>query len=79
MPKLKTKSGAKKRFKITGTGKVDVRPGRQAPRDDQADDKQIRNLRGTTDHVRVRWRVNVKKYFLPNGAEPYARSSNLGD
>ena len=26
MPKLKTKSGAKKRFKITGTGKVKYRP-----------------------------------------------------
>lgn len=26
MPKLKTKSGAKKRFKITGTGKVKHKP-----------------------------------------------------
>ncbi len=26
MPKLKTKSGAKKRFKVTGTGKVKARP-----------------------------------------------------
>jgi large subunit ribosomal protein L35 len=26
MPKLKTKSGAKKRFKVTGTGKVKHKP-----------------------------------------------------
>ena len=37
MPKLKTKSGAKKRFKITGTGKVLYAQPRQAPRHDQAD------------------------------------------
>ena len=36
MPKLKTKSGAKKRFKITGTGKVVYAQQRQAPRHDQA-------------------------------------------
>ena len=36
MPKLKTKSGAKKRFKITGTGKVNT-SSRQTPRHDQAD------------------------------------------
>ena len=37
MPKIKTKSGAKKRFKITGTGKVLYAQRRQAPRHDQAD------------------------------------------
>ena len=37
MPKLKTKSGAKKRFKVTATGKVMAGPRRQAPRHDQAD------------------------------------------
>ncbi len=36
MPKLKTKSGAKKRFKITGSGKGGLRPEWQAPRHDQA-------------------------------------------
>ena len=34
MPKLKTKSGAKKRFKITGTGKVVYARKRQTARDD---------------------------------------------
>ena len=37
MPKIKTKSGAKKRFKMTGTGKVLYRAVPQAPRHDQAD------------------------------------------
>ena len=37
MPKIKTKSGAKKRFKMTGTGKVLYAQSRQAPRHDQAD------------------------------------------
>ncbi len=39
MPKMKTKSGAKKRFKITGTGKVLYAQSRQAPRHDQADQR----------------------------------------
>ena len=37
MPKIKTKSGAKKRFKITGTGKVVAAHRGQASRHDQAD------------------------------------------
>ncbi len=36
MPKLKTKSSVKKRFKITATGKVLAGPGRQAPQPDRA-------------------------------------------
>ena len=48
MPKLKTKSGAKKRFKITGTGKVVY--GQQGKRHGmiKRTNKQIRNQRGTT-------------------------------
>ena len=66
MPKLKTKSGAKKRFKITGTGKVlYAQRGKQHGMIKRTK-KQIRNLRGTAvlfegDAERV------KKYFLPNG------------
>jgi large subunit ribosomal protein L35 len=59
MPKLKTKSGAKKRFKVTATGKVmHAQRGKRTK-------KQIRQLRGT----RVLFKTdgdNVKKYFLPN-------------
>ena len=32
MPKMKTKSSVKKRFKITATGKVLAGPGNEAPR-----------------------------------------------
>ena len=66
MPKLKTKSGAKKRFKITGTGKVMYAQAGKRHGMIKRTNKQIRNLRGTNvmfegDAERV------KKYFLPNG------------
>ena len=66
MPKLKTKSGAKKRFKITGTGKVVY--GQQGKRHGmiKRTNKQIRNLRGTNVLFETDG-YNVKKYFLPNG------------
>ena len=66
MPKLKTKSGAKKRFKITGTGKVLYAQAGKRHGMIKRTNKQIRNLRGTTT-VRGATRDNVKKYFLPNG------------
>ena len=66
MPKLKTKSGAKKRFKITGTGKVVYAQAGKRHGMIKRTNKQIRNLRGTAvlfegDAVRV------KTYFLLNG------------
>jgi large subunit ribosomal protein L35 len=66
MPKLKTKSGAKKRFKITGTGKVLYAQSGKRHGMIKRTNKQIRNLRG----VRVLFKTdgdNIKKYFLPNG------------
>jgi large subunit ribosomal protein L35 len=66
MPKLKTKSGAKKRFKITGTGKVlYAQRGKQHGMIKRTN-KQIRNLRGTATLFKTD-ADNVKKYFLPNG------------
>ena len=47
MPKLKTKSGAKKRFKITGTGKVIYAQAGKRHGMIKRTNKQIRNLRGT--------------------------------
>ena len=65
MPKLKTKSGAKKRFKLSATGKVmHAQMGKRHGMIKRTN-KQIRNLRGT----RVMFKTdgeNVKKYFLPN-------------
>jgi large subunit ribosomal protein L35 len=48
MPKMKTKSGAKKRFKFTATGKV--KKGQVGKRHGmiKRSNEQIRNLRGTS-------------------------------
>ena len=65
MPKLKTKSGAKKRFKVTGGGKVLYAQSRKRHGMIKRTNKQIRNLRGT----RVMFKSdgdNVIKYWLPN-------------
>jgi large subunit ribosomal protein L35 len=65
MPKLKTKSGAKKRFKVTATGKVVHAQRGKRHGMIKRTKKQIRNLRGT----RVLFKSdgeNIKKYFLPN-------------
>jgi large subunit ribosomal protein L35 len=66
MPKLKTKSGAKKRFKITGTGKVVYAQQGKRHGMIKRTNKQIRNLRGTTVLFKTDG-DNIKKYFLPNG------------
>jgi large subunit ribosomal protein L35 len=66
MPKIKTKSGAKKRFKVTARGKVLY--GRMGKRHGmiKRTKKQIRQLR----HTSVLFKTDgdrIKKYFLPNG------------
>jgi large subunit ribosomal protein L35 len=66
MPKLKTKSGAKKRFKITGTGKVVYAQAGKRRGMIKRTKKQIRNLRGTNVLFKTDG-DNVKKFFLPNG------------
>jgi large subunit ribosomal protein L35 len=66
MPKLKTKSGAKKRFKITATGKVLFQQSRKRHGMIKRSNKAIRQLRGT----KVLFKTdgdNIKRYFLPNG------------
>jgi large subunit ribosomal protein L35 len=66
MPKIKTKSGAKKRFKITGTGKVKAAMAGKRHGMIKRTPKQILQNRGT----RVLFKTdgdNVIKYFLPNG------------
>jgi large subunit ribosomal protein L35 len=65
MPKLKTKSGAKKRFKVTATGKVLFAQSGKRHGMIKRTTKQIRDHRGTkvmfkTDGDRIR------KYWLPN-------------
>jgi len=66
MPKIKTKSGAKKRFKVTGTGKVLYAHRGKRHGMIKRTKKQIRQLRGTNVLFKTDG-DNIKKYFLPNG------------
>ena len=66
MPKLKTKSGAKKRFKITGTGKVVYAQSGKRHGMIKRTNKQIRQNRGMSVVSESDAR-NVRKYYLPNG------------
>ena len=66
MPKMKTKSSAKKRFSLTGTGKVRRQHAGKRHGMIKRTNKQIRNLRGTTTMADENAKV-VKKIYLPNG------------
>ena len=66
MPKLKTKSGANKRFKLTGTGKVVYAQRGKRHGMIKRTTKQIRDLRGTSILFKTDG-DKVKKYYLPNG------------
>ena len=65
MPKMKTKSGAKKRFKLTASGKV--RAGQAGKRHGmiKRTNKQIRNQRGTV--ILSESDARIVRKFLPNG------------
>ena len=67
MPKMKTKSGAKKRFKLTASGKIKAGQAGKRHGMIKRSPKQIRDLRGTkvlskADEKRV-------KSFLPYGTK----------
>ena len=66
MPKMKTKSSAKKRFRLTGTGKVRRQHAGKRHGMIKRTNKQIRNLRGTSIMAGENAKV-VKKTYLPNG------------
>lgn len=64
MPKLKTNSSAKKRFKVTASGKL---CGTQAGKKHfmrRRSKEQLRNQRGTTI-IKGQQAKNAIKYFLP--------------
>jgi large subunit ribosomal protein L35 len=63
MPKLKTKSSAKKRFKITGTGKVMMAQAGKRHGMRKRTNKFIRNARGTTVMCESNAK-NVKTYYF---------------
>ena len=64
MPKMKTKSGAKKRFKVTATGKVRAKQAGHQHMMIRRTKKFIRKARGTTVLTDADARI-IKKNFLP--------------
>ncbi|MEN8249246.1 MAG: 50S ribosomal protein L35 [Bacteroidota bacterium] len=64
MPKVKTKSGAKKRFKLTGTGKIKRKHAYKSHILTKKETKQKRNLRHTglvdkSDEGNVKKMLNI--------------------
>ena len=64
MPKLKTKSGAKKRFRLTGTGKVRMNFAKKRHNLRKRTQKMKRKARGSQIMAASDAKV-VKRNFLP--------------
>ena len=75
MPKLKTKSGAKKRFKITATGKIKAGVAGKRHRLLSHNAKYIRQNRGTK--VMSDADAKIIKSFLPYGLFPSLERDTL--
>ena len=66
MPKMKTKSGAKKRFRLTASGKVRMaQSGKQHGMIKRTKQAHLRNQRGTT--IMSPQDAKIVKKFLPYG------------
>ncbi len=65
MPKIKTKSGAKKRFRLTATGRVKVNPAYKRHNLRKRSQKMKRKARGTKILAPSDARI-VLRHFLPN-------------
>ena len=65
MPKLKTKSGVKKRFTLTASGKVRATQAGKKHGMSKRTKDQIRNQRGTT--ILKDQDARIVKLFLPYG------------
>ena len=63
MPKLKTKSGAKKRFKLTATGKLKAGVAGKRHRLISHNAKYIRTNRGTK--ILSKGDANLVKWYMP--------------
>lgn len=63
MPKLKSKSGVKKRFRLTASGKVRMNQSGKQHGMIKRTNKQIRNQRGTT--IMAPQDAKIIKKFLP--------------
>ena len=66
MPKMKTKSGAKKRFKLTGSGKVKMFPSQRRHRQISRPKKMKRQARGP-EIINDSDAKVIKKTYLPYG------------
>lgn len=67
MPKMKTKASAKKRFKLTATGKVKVAAAGKQHMMIKRSNKFLRNARGTM--VLSEPDARIVKKFLPYGTK----------
>ena len=65
MPKMKTKSSVKKRFRLTASGKVRSSQAGKQHGMIKRTNKQIRNQRGTT--ILKDCDANIVKKFMPYG------------
>jgi large subunit ribosomal protein L35 len=65
MPKLKTKSGVKKRFRLSATGKVISTQSKKRHGMIKRTNKQIRQLRGTT--IMDASDAKIVKKWMPYG------------
>lgn len=65
MPKVKTNSSAKKRFKLTGTGKVSYKQAGKRHNLGKKSQSRIRKLRKSATMAEG-FAANVKKFFMPN-------------
>mgnify|MGYP001420804193 FL=1 len=65
MPKIKTKSGAKKRFSVTGSGKIKMSQAGKRHGMIKRSTKFIRNARGSTTMAEADAKI-VKRNFLRN-------------
>jgi len=66
MPKMKTKSGAKKRFKLTATGKVKFKAANKR----HGLSKRPKQMKRQSRRMEVMFDADAKKvirFFLPNG------------
>ena len=65
MPKMKTKSSVKKRFKVTASGRIKVAQAGKRHGMIKRTNKQLRNQRGTT--ILASQDAKVVRTFLPYG------------
>ncbi len=76
MPKMKTKSGAKKRFKVTGTGKVVAKSAKMRHMQMNKPKSMKRKARGTFMLADVDARIILRNFFPYNRKVKRAKPAN---